>query len=50
MILTGGRREALRRKIRGLVYWPMLKAGDVDELKPQLEMYRRTLSSPRWPG
>jgi hypothetical protein len=28
-----------------LVHWPMLKAGDTESVKPQLEMYRRTLPS-----
>ncbi len=28
-----------------LVHWPMLKAGDAELVKPQLEMYRRTLPS-----
>ncbi|NEU70299.1 hypothetical protein GK091_25715 [Spirosoma agri] len=26
-----------------LVYWPLLKSGDVDLMKPQFEFYRRTL-------
>ena len=28
-----------------LVYWPMLKSGDADLIKPQLELYRRALPS-----
>lgn len=28
-----------------LVHWPMLKAGDADLIKPQLEFYRRALPS-----
>lgn len=31
-----------------LVYWPMLKAGDADLMKPQFDFYKRILKNAEW--